>query len=93
MDTAWDTPINRKRYNGKYYINKHTEIKLQHKDYYSTNKERVLQKCKEYRDANKDTIGEKINCICGGRYTRCHKSTHFKSLLHKNYIINKIDTT
>ena len=30
--------------------------------------------------------GEKFTCECGGKYTRHHKSTHFKSKKHLNYV-------
>jgi len=43
---------------------------------------------KEYREQHHDKITEKINCECGGRYTRQHKAKHFKSKKHQHYIKN-----
>ena len=56
-----------------------------------SNKEHI----KEYYINNIDHIKEykctKFNCICGGCYTRCHKSHHVKSLKHINYITKHDD--
>ena len=45
---------------------------------------------KLYYDVNKDKINikrnEKYNCECGGKYTRQHKSHHFKSQKHQEFI-------
>ena len=43
---------------------------------------------KEYRDANKDKLNEKNICICGGKYTHKHKTTHLKSAKHLNFLEN-----
>ena len=31
----------------------------------------------------------KINCECGGKFTHKHKTTHFKSCKHQEFIKNK----
>ena len=51
-----------------------------HKDYFE-----------QYRDNHKEYFQTKFNCICGGCYTRNHKSTHYKSLKHINYITKHDD--
>ena len=51
-----------------------------HKDYFE-----------QYRDNHKEYSQTKFNCICGGCYTRNHKSTHLKSLKHINYITKHDD--
>ena len=48
---------------------------------------------REY-DANRrlklyDEINKKIICECGGSYSNKHKSTHFKTKLHVNFIQHK----
>jgi len=78
--------MDRKRYNRTYYIKSHESIKLQQKDYYNTNKDYVLEKCREYRELNKLKINEKNSCVCGGKYTTSHKSTHSKSKKHQDYL-------
>ena len=49
-----------------------------------TDKESMAQ---NYQN-NKNLIHEKHNCLCGGRYTQCHKSQHEKTKKHQNYINN-----
>jgi len=31
-------------------------------------------------------LNKKINCLCGGKYTKPHKNRHLKSNKHKNYL-------
>ena len=56
------------------------------KEYREKNKEKM----KEYRENNKDKIKEthqeKFNCDCGGKYTHCHKTRHFKTKKHLAYM-------
>jgi len=52
------------------------------KEYRETNKDKI----KEYRVNNKDKTNEKFECECGGKYTHSHKSTHFKSTKHQEFI-------
>ena len=56
------------------------------KDYYITNKDKIKEYIKNYRVNNKDKNNEKFECECGGKYTRCHKSHHFKSTKHQEFI-------
>lgn len=65
----------------KSYISK-DEIKEYKKEYYEKNKEKL----KNYREKNTEKINEKFECECGGKYTYKHKSTHFKSMKHIDYI-------
>ena len=45
---------------------------------------------KQYREKNIDLIhakkNEKHDCICGGKYTHSHKSKHFKTIQHQQYL-------
>ena len=41
---------------------------------------------KQYKIANKNKINEKFECDCRGRYLYTHKSTHFRTTKHLNYL-------
>ena len=60
------------------------------KEYYNQNKDKIIEKAKEYRENNKEKIAEhekqKVDCECGGKYTHVHKSRHFKSIKHCQFI-------
>ena len=70
------------------------EMKQYKKDYYKNyneiHKESIIKYHKQYREINKDKIkqnkNEKHECECGGRYSTCHKSEHFKTKKHLKYI-------
>ncbi len=70
----------------QYYQDNQDKIKEQVKQYRKANKDKIKDKKKEYYDKNKNQINEKINCECGGRYTKAHKSRHLKSARHQNHI-------
>ena len=61
-------------------------------EYYKKNKKEILQKLKNKYEKNKDKIQEerkiKIECECGGKYTKTHKARHLKTKKHQNYINN-----
>jgi len=67
------------------------EYRLEHKEefkqYRLDNKEHLAEYIKEYYKENKEKINEKNICECGGKYTHTHKTRHFKSLKHSNYIL------
>jgi hypothetical protein len=56
------------------------------KEYYQQNKEALAEKNKEYREKNKQALNEKIECPCGGKYTFTHKSVHFKTKKHLEFL-------
>jgi hypothetical protein len=56
------------------------------KEYRKINSEIILAKHKEYRDENKSKLNEKFTCSCGGKYTRCGRSHHFKTKKHQKYL-------
>lgn len=56
------------------------------KEYQEKNKENKKEYDKERRENLHDYINEKIECVCGGCYTRKHMTTHFKTKKHINYI-------
>jgi hypothetical protein len=68
----------------EYYENNKEKISEQKKDYYENNKEKI----KEYYENNKEKYKEKYKCECGGKYTFQNKSTHEKSLKHKEYCLS-----
>ena len=55
-------------------------------EYLKANKVKIAERQAEYRKANKAKINEKFSCICGGFYTRRHKSRHEKSKKHQAYL-------
>jgi hypothetical protein len=74
--------------NKKYYLSNKEIISEKNKIYRHSHKEQKSEKDKEYRKKNKDKLNQKINCVCGGTYSYSHKSTHFKTKLHQNFINN-----
>jgi hypothetical protein len=52
---------------------------------------------KQYKYEHKEYLQTKFNCICGGCFSRCNKSRHYKTKKHINYmkknddIMNKIN--
>ena len=61
-----------------------------YKRHYKKNGEVLKEKCKEYRDANKDRIAERdlksVLCDCGSYYTHCHKSRHERTIKHQTFL-------
>jgi hypothetical protein len=72
--------------NKQYYLSNKQIISKKNKIYRDTHKEQKSENDKEYREKNKDKLKQKINCICGGTYSYNHKSTHFKTKLHRKFI-------
>lgn len=70
------------------------QISNQQKEYREQNKEAIRNQQKKYEEENKEKRQEKASqkndCICGGKYTNGHKSTHMKTPKHLNYIQNQI---
>ena len=83
----------------KDYQDKHKEqIKEYRKQYRIDNKEHILTQNKEYYEKTKEHKQEyqksekvkawknaKVDCPCGGSYTNCNKSEHYKSKKHMVY--------
>lgn len=42
----------------------------------------------EYYQENKDKLSEKVNCECGGHYSRYNKSHHLNSKKHQKFVSN-----
>jgi len=63
------------------------------KEYLEANKQKLTEYHKEYREVNKEKLAEqkkeKIDCECGGKYTKSNKSIHMKSKKHQDYINSK----
>lgn len=66
--------------------------KLYSKEYRIQNKEHKCEYDKNYREKNKEERELKIDCKCGGKYLKRHKSTHFKTQLHLKYMNSKSDS-
>ena len=68
--------------------------------YYRENKDRINAARRQnpniktrndyYYYYNKDLINEprkeKFNCACGGKYTKCHQTSHAKSIMHTKWL-------
>ena len=85
---SYTTEEDRKEYqkesNKEYKEKNKDKIKEHNKEYYQQNKDKEKQRAKENREKNKEKASEKINCECGGIYTRHHKASHFKTKKHLN---------
>jgi len=85
----------------KEYYDKHKkEIAKKAKEYRENHKEerkeydkKYYEKHKKYNEKHKKEISEKnkqkFNCECGGKYTFGHKSEHFKTKKHIQFLENK----
>ena len=69
-----DNMVKIKEKNNQYYKNNVVNIKEVSKQYYKNN----MVKIKEY---SKD----KLNCVCGGRFTRSNKAQHEKTNMHLSF--------
>ena len=80
----------------EYYEENKDKIIERSLENYSKNKELILQKMKEYRESHKEEIkakaNEKVECECGGRYTKRNKSSHMKSNRHQKFITGLQDS-
>ena len=56
------------------------------KEYRAENAEKNKQYKKTYRENNENTLKQKINCECGGKYTYENKLRHFRTAKHFNYL-------
>ena len=60
------------------------------KKYRVENAEHKRERDRLYRENNLERINalkkEKTKCLCGGSYTRCHKTEHERSQKHQNYL-------
>jgi len=76
----------------KEYCDINREILIEYQKLYrESNREILIEYQKLYRESNRDIINEKqkTKCvcnICGGNYTKCHKSQHFKTKQHLNAV-------
>jgi len=69
------------------------KLKEMKQEYYIDNKEKLKARSnKRYIEKKEEILklhSEKINCECGITYTYGHKSRHFKTIKHLNYINEK----
>ena len=76
-----------KDYNKQYRIENKEKLKDYNKQYGIENREKISEQKKQYSIENRDKITELFNCECGGKYQKQHKSRHFKSERHQNYLL------
>jgi hypothetical protein len=75
----------------QYHANMNSDIPgRKTKEYYKDKKVEILENKKIYDKLNKERISKrqskKNNCICGGKYTNCHKSNHLKTPKHQIWL-------
>lgn len=72
-------------------------IKEQNHKFYTNNKEKILERNKEYKNQNSDHWKEwactKYNCECGGKYTNSSKAEHMKSQRHIKFVEEGVSHT
>ena len=77
-----------------YKENNKEKIQIQNQEYRNTHKEEIKLRDKKYREANLEKLHEfknrKTACPCGGSYTHCHQSLHFRTIKHQNYLKSQI---
>ena len=69
-----------------YYQQNKDEINIINNQWALDNREKSNLIKKNWSDKNKELINTKINCECGGKYSKRHKSTHEKTKKHTNFI-------
>ena len=79
-----------KEYKKEYYQQNKEERTIKNKEYRDTHKEQIKEYIKEYQKEHKEEIkikrNQKITCECGSPYTLHHKSRHFKTKKHQDFI-------
>jgi hypothetical protein len=74
----------------EYYEENKEHICETTKAYRQKNKETILEKQRAHYEANKEEINEKrrekVNCDCGGRYSKSSKIQHLKSPKHQKFL-------
>lgn len=74
----------------EYYNKNKDKIKNKNKKYYDEHRDKMLEHMKKNREKKKyirnESLNEKLECECGGRYTVRNQSTHHKTKRHINYI-------
>jgi hypothetical protein len=71
--------------NKQYYEEHKEKLQEMHKQYNEDNKEKIQNYKKQYYEDKKEKLQERINCECGGKYTKIHKLTHNKTKKHLTY--------
>jgi len=66
---------NKQEYNAEYWVLNKDKLEIQKKEWYEANKVEVLEK-----------MNKKYSCECGGCYTYCNKKTHNRTQKHLKYI-------
>ena len=61
-------------------------------EYYQDNNDKIKELHSQYRQNNRNLINENAKqkhiCLCGGKFSQCHKARHEKTKKHQNYINN-----
>ena len=78
----------------KYLNENREEILRKKKEYRDKHRDEINEKKREYRKENREKClletksfgSQKVDCECGGKYTKSHRAEHFKTKKHQNYI-------
>jgi hypothetical protein len=76
----------RKEYDQKYQQEHKEKIKEQTQKYWQEHKEKIKEHRQKYYQEHKEKVNALTKCECGGQYQHSHKSNHFKTLKHKNWL-------
>ena len=64
-------------------------------EYYEAHRQQYNERSKEYWENNKEQLQKKKNekhtCECGGKYSHSHKTDHYKTKKHQNYLAENKD--
>ena len=73
-----------------YYTNNKDTINQKKKVYAETNKDKIKEYHAEWYSKNKDKFNEdrktRIDCECGGRFSKNHKARHFQNNIHQEWL-------
>ena len=86
-DNNKDKVLERKKL---YYTNNKDTINQKNKVYAETNKDKIKEYHAEWYSKNKDKFNEdrktRIDCECGGRFSKNHKARHLQSNIHQEWL-------
>jgi len=60
------------------------------KQYYTANKAKIIELCKQYKTDNKDKLNQKVTCDCGCNVAKCSLLRHKRSKKHQRLIQSQI---
>jgi hypothetical protein len=81
----------------RYKADNRDNILIQNRQYYADNREELITKMRQYYATRKEEVATKqkkaFTCECGKTSTWGHKSKHFKTMFHKEYMKRVMSST